>query len=298
MKGAETASPDTFMQTLPANIKAEVWQTWPRKVEAHLIWKVRARQVDTAVGRKKLACYLCPDKTVRIPTEQLVKLFGEAPEVGNVDTARAPAEINAIDIDDPVVMMFREAVTMLRQSEQAKLDVLKLLLDPMNAALKANREVAEDLRDVIVKQAARISELEGARDQTIKEREELADNRMMRDLVMGAELATQERRKRITDKLIEQIPLFTAKWTGGTLSDFIGSLDPAEVELFLATDFLKPEQKTQVRALLERQALARKLAAEKAAREAAAAAAKAEAEKPKEHSAANGAAAATPTGGN
>lgn len=273
--------------TLPSNIRADVWQSWPRKSDAHVLWAVRARQIDALIGRKKIRMFLCPDVTLRIPTEDLVAHFGAQPsgELADVAAAKVPKQIDPIELDDPVALMFRESVAMLRASAQQTQDVLRMLLDPMNAALGAMRDAMGQLKEGNVVLGARVKDLELARDQTLREREELIDNRHMRDLVMSSEMAREQRRNRIVESFTAQLPTFIAKWTGGTLADFIGNYSPDEWELLFNTGFVKPEQQAQIRDLLARAAAAKKAQADRAAREA-------------ERSAANGAASTPVAGGN
>jgi hypothetical protein len=135
-------------------------------------------------------------------------------------------------------------------------------------------KATNDTKDV------RIAELEAARDQTLREREEAINDRHLRDLVMSQEMHKETRRGKIVDSFVGQLPVFMAKWTGGTLSDFIGQYTPEEWELLFTTGFVKPDQVAQIRSLIAQAAAAKKIADERAAK----AAAKA--------SAANGAAAA------
>lgn len=291
------------VQALGSEIKPEVWQSWPRKADAHLIWKLRPRQLDGYVARKRLRLFLCPDQTIRIPKEDMLAVFGEAPpEVAAVTAAKAPAQLDVglEDIDDPIAMMFREAVNMWKLAAGQIKDLVQLTTQPMNAAITALKDtlvMQQNANDVL---AARVAELESARDVTIREREEAIDNRHLRDLMLSAELSKEKRREKITDSFVSQLPIFMAKWTGGTLSDFVTKYSAEEWELLLGTGFVKPEQATLIREILSRQAavaaLAAKKQAEKEAREKATAA---EAQPPapaaQSNSAANGAAA---TGGN
>lgn len=281
--------------TLPADVKEAVWKAWPRKADVHLMWRLRPRQIDAYVSRKKIRMFLCPDLTVRVPPEDVVANFGnpppEVPEPGAAVTPSKP-EPEPLDVDDPIASMFRISVDMLRAADQRTENVLKMLLDPMNAALGAMRETVSELKATNASKDARITELEAARDQTLREREEAIDNSHVRNLVMQQEMAKETRRSKIVDSFVAQLPIFMAKWTGGTLSDFIGQYTPEEWELLFTTGFVKDEQKAQIRSLIAQAAAAKKVADERAA--------KAEA---KRAAAANGVAApapapATPTEGN
>jgi hypothetical protein len=269
--------------TLPADVKQAVWESWPRKADVHIMWRLRPRQIDAYVARKKIRMYLCPDLTLRCPPEDVIACFGRAPpEVPEGDAAPvvAAAKPEPIDIDDPVAGMLRETVNMLRAADDRTQKVLDMLLAPMNAAIGAMKEAMGELKATNDTKDVRIAELEAARDQTLREREEAINDRHLRDLVMSQEMHKETRRGKIVDSFVGQLPVFMAKWTGGTLSDFIGQYTPEEWELLFTTGFVKPDQVAQIRSLIAQAAAAKKIADERAAK----AAAKA--------SAANGAAAA------
>ena len=273
------------VMTLPADIPETMWKAWPRKADVAAVWRIRPRQVDAWAGHKKIRVFFCPDGTTRVPTEDLVIMVGQPPGEavpGEVPASPAP---EPVDLEDPVASMFKEAVNMLRSADQRTLEVLKLLLDPMNAATAAMREVLAEGKANNAALLARISQLELARDETLKAREEAIDNRHLRDLVMQQELSKEQRRSRIVDSFMQQLPIFMAKWTGGTLSDFIGNYTPDEWELLFSTGFIKDEQKATIRNLIAQAAAAKKAAEARAAAQAVKEAAKA--------AAANGAAAAS-----
>lgn len=299
--GSSGAIPKT-VKPLPDSVKAEAWQKWPRKTDAHLLWKLRPRQIDAQVARKRIELFLCPDQTIRIPLEQMQTCFGPQPaEVAMVERAQAPTPIamQLEDIDDPIALMFRESVNMWKAAGQQIENLLKLTTDPMNAAIQAMKDALSMANDTNALLSARVTELETARDVTLKEREEAIDNRHMRDLVLNAELAKEERRKKITDSFVSQLPIFMAKWTGGTLSDFVGNYTADEWELLFTTGFVKDEQKAMIRELLTRRAMVK--AAEEKKRAAAAGSQSGTPDvggKAQHDSAVNGAAAQPATGGN
>jgi hypothetical protein len=258
--------------TLPADVKQAVWESWPRKADVHIMWRLRPRQIDAYVARKKIRMYLCPDLTLRCPPEDVIACFGMAPPETAEGTPHGAVPVKPeapIDIEDPVASMFREAVNMLRAADERTLQVLQMLLNPMNAALAAQREAMAELKATNDTKDARIAELESARDQTLREREEAIDNRHLRDLVMAQEMHKETRRGKIVDSFVGQLPIFVAKWTGGTLSDFIGQYTPDEWELLFTTGFVKDEQKAQIRSLIAQAAMAKKTAEERAAKAAA-----------------------------
>ncbi len=257
--------------TLPASVKQAEWEAWPRKPDVHVMWRLRPRQIDAYVARKKIRMYLCPDLTLRCPTDDLVSCFGRPPPElaepalpGAVQKQEPP-----IDLEDPVASMFREAVNMLRAADERTLRVLEMLLNPMNAALAASREAMAELKATSDEKTIRIAELETARDQTLREREEAIDNRHLRDLVMAQETHKEARRAKIVDSFVAQLPIFMAKWTGGTLSDFIDKYTPEEWELLFTTGFVKSDQVAQIRSLIAQAAAAKKIQDERAAKAAA-----------------------------
>lgn len=284
-------------EPMPDGVRPETWQRWPRKAEVHLIWNVRSRQIDAFIARKKLSCYVCPDMSVRIPTNEIEAHFGRQPgEAVTATTSKVPVAFTPEELlDDPISAMFREVVVMLRDARQQHTDLLRLLLDPMNAAVAAMRDGMSQLQVQCSGQLTRIGTLEARSDEVSREREALIDNRAMRDLATQMALQQEARRKQISDVFVAQFPQFVAKMTGGTLSDFVSQYDPQEIELLLSTGFLKSEQVTMIRDIMGRQAAAKLADAKRRAAAASSAPAAAPSEPAAEHSAPNGAAA--PTGG-
>ena len=165
------------VQELPQHLAAtDEWKAWPRKAEAHLMFGARERQVTALCRSGKFRSWSCPDGTVRLDPEELKAHFGEPGAHGGRDRLPAdpakrkppPADKLAdFDLADPLQGLFREVVLMLRETRQEKSDVLKLIVDPMNAILATFREVSGELR-------ARVKELEAGWIDVIELRDEQA----------------------------------------------------------------------------------------------------------------------------
>lgn len=247
------------LKALPPDVTKEVWRLWPRKVEAHLIWGVRMQQITQACTRGKIPVYMCPDQSIRLPTDALRQFFGPPKTEDAADEQAAAGKVQSIDVDDPIVGMFREVVGMLRDLRQEKLDILKMLLDPLNLAMG-------QLEKQHSRMSQRIEQLEGRADSTMNEREALIDNRHLRDLATTIEMGKEKRRDDLAQQFRGALPSLVKKFTGVQLSDFVAGFDPQELELLISSGFLKAEQVGVLRDILAQQSRAKQAATAAAAK--------------------------------
>lgn len=279
-KPAQTKLPKHIVP-LPEDVPEKTWKLWPRQVEAHLLWpQARERQITAKVKAGALPCYYCPDGSCRINREHMVALWGEpdAPAVNPLSAAgreargddgqRQPRRItdSDLDLDDPIVGMFREAREMLRASNDFNLQLIKALMAPITEQMKLLKELAD-------MQADRVSFLETRQDSVMAEREALADFRHERDLEIAAAKSREDRRSKVMSLLNDQLPEMVKAWAGGkeSLSDFVEDLSPELVEMVLQSGTLPAKRQAQLAEVAKR--LAERRAAEAAKAEAAKAAA-------------------------
>lgn len=241
---------------LPEDVPEKVWKLWPRQVEAHLLWpQARERQITAKVKAGQLPCYYCPDGSCRINREHMVALWGEpdAPHVNPLsaegraqrgdDGQRPPRRVSdaELEIDDPIVGMFREAREMLRASQDFNLQLIKALMAPIGEQMKLLAELADRLGD-------RVGFLEQRADAVMLEREALNDFRHERDLEVAAAKSREERRGKMLSLLQEQLPEMVKAWAGGSsLADFVADLDPELVEMVLQSGTLPASRAAQLR---------------------------------------------------
>ncbi len=251
---------------MPNDIPKAVWETWPRKREAHALFAVRERAVKVKLVSGELSAYGCPDGSVRIPIEQLREVFSDPKSVPasdrGVDRIRASmaGKIKMTDadlsLDDPVVGMFREVRIMLREEREhgraqveardaTNQEQLKLLTGPIHAATKMLQELCERL-------STRVAELEARQDAVTAEREMMADFRQARDVELEQVRAREKRRTEVVELLKRELgPVLISKigGTGDSLSAFVANVRPELVELLLESRLLSPEHEKRLRAI-------------------------------------------------
>ncbi len=263
---------------LPDSIPREVWILWPRRHEAHIRYGVMTRVISTRVRRGVLKAYACPDETVRIPTQQLDELFGtdrsgvaksdRAPDPPPVESKRRMSDAE-LELEDPLVGMFRECRVMLKEErEHSRLQLkeehehnramlkeaheqvekqLKLLVDPIGAATTLLQATAKQLAD-------RVQTLEQRQDQVIAERELMADFRHVRDAELEQIRAREKRRGDIVAMLQKEFgPLIVSKLSGGTLADFVAKVSPELMNNLLESNLLPADMTAKLRGLVELQ---------------------------------------------
>ncbi len=235
---------------LPDDIPQSVWKLWPRQVEAHLFFpQARERQITARIQSGKLPCYYCPDGSCRINREHLVAIWGEPETVAEKvnplsaagreargDDGRRGKQLTSADLelDDPVVGMFRECREMLRDSRADNAALFKAAMAPITTGIQF-------LSDTCNRAVERVKELEDRWDASMKQREADDEYRHLRDLELARAKATEERRAEVVTLLKGQLPRLVDKWAGGSLRDFVATLDPALVQTIVDTGVLPPE---------------------------------------------------------
>ena len=269
---------------LPDDIPKAVWSTWPRKAEAHAVVGVRQRQVTMRVASGALPCYGCPDDSVRIPIDLLKAQFdmsNPAKPVAQSDRSAAYTREHFareqianltnkdLDLDDPVVGMFRECRIMLKEEREHSRAMMLLERDHSRAQLeqrdKTNQEqlkllvgpvqtVTTTLQSLCADLQTRVKFLEERQDTVINERELMADFRHARDVEIEQMRAREQRRNEVMSLLKRELgPVLISKLGGDSLSSFVSNVRPELVELLLQSQLLAPEQEKRLRGIVEGQ---------------------------------------------
>lgn len=200
-------------------IDAGEWKDWPRKLDAHLKWGVRRRQMDAFIRSGRLKIYACPDGVNRLDPDVLRELFGEPGviptsdrDISNAERQRRQADAAAMS--DPTVLMFRQAVGMMGQLHEQLIGQLKLIADPLKVLLDAHSAQA-------AAQAKRIADLENQLDAAAALRSELESMDQERQIRNRRETASERRRDETLNLLKEELPKLASKWLeGNSLSGF------------------------------------------------------------------------------
>lgn len=205
---------------LPEHVaESDEWKRWPRKVDAHLKWGLRQRQIEQYVRTGKLKVYSCPDGVNRMDPDEMTEHFGAPDVVGtserNISAAeRQRKQADAAALSDPMAFMFRESVRCQSQLHDQLIGQLKLIPDPLRMLLDAYATKA-------AADAARIRELETQVDAANKARSDLLDMSLVRDLEVKRHQSSERRRDETLQLLKDQLPELVKKWLDGdSLSAF------------------------------------------------------------------------------
>lgn len=200
---------------LPEHVAdAGEWKAWPRKVEAHVQWGVRQRQVEQHCRTGRLKMWGCPDGSVRLEPDALTELYGPKGVVSarDRDLPRAERqrkiEESSIDTTDPVALMFRAAVSQLNGTHHLMLDLVRHIDGPMAALVKAYQDQAAELRQ-------RIRDLERHQDEAMMLRSELENAVHDRDLSAKRHTNAERRRDETLGLLKEQLPKLASLYVDG-----------------------------------------------------------------------------------
>src|SRR3954467_3052868 len=106
------------IRPLPPDVPHEVWASWPRTGDAHVIWRVRMRQIDAYCRSGKLVQWVCPDTTIRLSTEEITALLGPPgePKPDPEPVRTAQHVLPEVSQEDPLWGIFQETVKMLADS--------------------------------------------------------------------------------------------------------------------------------------------------------------------------------------
>jgi hypothetical protein len=189
------------------------WKRWPRKLDAHVQWGVRQRQIEQYTRSGKLKIWACPDGTFRLDPDAVRELFGEPGVVQGRDRDLPSSErkrklAEADEQKDPVVMMFREAVSMMKDMHRESIGLLRVVSDPLKTLLDAYAKTIEA-------QAERIKSLEVHADEAIVLKSELADAQQEREVSLARHRSSEKRRDETLTLLKEQVPTLVRLYTEG-----------------------------------------------------------------------------------
>lgn len=196
------------------------WKGWPRKLEAHVRWGLRQRQVEAWCRNGRLKVYRCPDESLRLDPEVLREMFGEPDQVQGrdrdlsaTDRRRKQSEL-AADTSDPFVLMFNRATAMITDLHAQQIAQLKGISEPLSALLGGYKAALETAH-------ARIHTLETQVGEESAMRLELEEIRRETELRRVREAAAERRRDETLQLLKDQLPSLAATWlSGDTLSGF------------------------------------------------------------------------------
>lgn len=196
------------------------WKAWPRKIEAHVRWGLRQRQIEAFCRNGRLKVYRCPDESLRLDPEVLREMFGEPDQIqGNdrdlsaVARRRKQAEL-AGDVSDPYVLMFKAATAMITDLHAQQIAQLKGISEPLTALLGGYKQALETAH-------ARIHSLETQVGEDSAMRLELEEIRRETELRRQREAAAEKRRDDTLQLLKDQIPTLASTWLAGdSLSGF------------------------------------------------------------------------------
>jgi hypothetical protein len=236
---------------LPQHVaEADEWQRWPRKVDAHLPYAVRARQVQSFCRSGRLKVYQCPDGSLRLDPDQLRAEFGEPgeltgrerdlPKAEREQRRRRPGEREP-DTIDPLAFMFRETVGLLRDTHRELLSLVKSIDGPMASLLTAYERQHALMSD-------RIKLLEQNADEAATLRSELADASQERDIALARHKASEARRDQTLALLKDQVPSLVKRYLDGdSFAAWVQRTPRPVIEALLDGDTLSPADADQIR---------------------------------------------------
>jgi hypothetical protein len=225
---------------LPEHVAdAGEWRDWPLKLDAHLKWGVRQRQIESYARSGRLKVFVCPDGSKRIEPDALRELFGEPGVFQGADRNLSAAErrqrqAEAAAPPDPFALMFGKVVGMLEATNGQLLAYLKLIPEPMKQLIEAYQHANKALSD-------RVAFLESQANEAAVLRSELVDNKQERDLALRRHEASERRKDETLALLKEQVPALVGQYlSGNSLSDFAKRAPKDVIQTIVDSEVLGP----------------------------------------------------------
>ena len=226
---------------LPEHVaESDEWKRWPRKIDAHLAWGLRQRQIEQHIRTGLLKVYACPDGVKRLDPDVMREHFGEPGVVSTTDRNISAAERErrqreAEVFADPALAVARESLRFQTQLHEQLIGQLKIITEPMQALLAAF--AARD-----ASQAQRIRELEERADAAAALRSELEDARQEREIQLKRYQASEKRRDETLQLLKDQLPALVGQWlSGDSLSGFAKRTPRGVLDAILESETLSDQ---------------------------------------------------------
>lgn len=226
------------------------WAEWPTlevlQTESGL--KVSALRARLA----PLPCYRCPDKSVRYEPEASRRaVYADASPARSSfedDEDDDTGDAGAGDDKQPANMaqLFFLALRMLADQRRESATTIRAMQEPLQAGLSL-------IREAMGTQAARLAHLEGVWDRMISVSEEMLATQSNRASSERTAEHTRALRQKTFELVKEQLPTLLNKWNlttrAGLALEFLGSMDPAVLDMVVGSGVLTPEQMTTLERL-------------------------------------------------
>jgi hypothetical protein len=247
--------------TLP---EGNAWQEWPtlETLQAESGLKISALRAKLA----PIACYRCPDKSVRYEPDVARRVLEEA-------TFRAAGfgDLDGDDQDDDdddetptgqgahggrreqlsMASLFSIALRMLADQRKESATTIRAMQAPLETGLQL-------VREAMTTQSARLAHLEGVWDRMISVSEDMLSTQANRAALEQKAEHSRALQAKTFAMVKEQLPLMLSKWSltrqAGLALEFLGDLDPKVVDMVAESGILTPEQATkleQLRAMMQ-----------------------------------------------
>lgn len=257
MAEAKQAFRKVVPRELPQHLAAsEEWKAWPRKLEAHVRWGLRERQITSLCRTGRLVVWRCPDESLRIDPSQLDEEFGPEGVVQGREARELPAESaqrkekisqktarDEWDLDDPLPALVRELRSVISLQQTQITDLIKMSTDPIKYGMHLAEKVTQ----------AALTELTALRAKDLENavlREELLTTKHIRDLELAKQQAADRRKDETLALLKAKAPaLLDRFFATSDLASFVKTLDPMLVNVVLESGTLSEEQASTLRRL-------------------------------------------------
>lgn len=211
---------------------------WPNTIAAAASTGLNRKQLERMRSRGALVAEKDSAGVTRWNPDMLA-LVAEAREDSDDEDESLPPQARTEALNG-------QAFVLLKQAQGHTEAAFKLVLDPMRDLLKAREQDIDQLRE-------RVKVLEGKLDEAFELREKMLSEQHVRDLLTADVEQASKRKDRALALVTEHAPKLLAAINpaAATVVQLMRSLNPEQRGILLETDFLSPEQKKQVAAVLD-----------------------------------------------
>jgi hypothetical protein len=220
------------------------WKTWPTAPKAARLLGCSVRHIGRHVDRGTIERHQCPDSTFRFNPTEL--------EDARETILENIASSEGVEKEGIVSEGFKSGTELVKQSHKHAEEMFKLYSTPIHQLLEMYRDENKRLKE-------RVIELELKRDELAAQREALISEEHMRRVLETKMIKADERKDKAFKMVLDKVPsvwdrfieskLGTSPQVKATI-ELLKGFDPENLKFLLETEILTPEQKAQVRTIL------------------------------------------------
>lgn len=220
------------------------WKSWPTAPKAARMLGCSVRHIGRHVDRGTIERHKCPDSTFRFNPQEL--------EDAREAILENIAGSESLEKETVVSEGFKSGTELVKQSHKHAEAMFGLYSTPINQLLEMYREENKRQRE-------RIVELESKRDELAAQREAMVSEEHMRRILEARANKADERKDKAVKMVLDRVPGVWDRFIESKMGqspqvkaaiELLKGFKKEDLEFLMSTEILTPEQKAQVRTIL------------------------------------------------